>query len=174
MSTITSIKPLENFDDFSKVFKVFESFPFFEKWTTEEIRQEFEVNQNNGHIFGYYEDGSCVGFVSMREQLPVNIPMHFGHKVTKVLYIADIAVLPKYRHHGIATTLLEYALNTAKSENFSYAYFRINENNPMAMGIVKKQGFRKEYDLFEIDTHPHIDNKLRTNEEFRVFMTKKL
>ena len=167
------IRNLEDFTDYLRIFKVFESFPFFEKWTEEEIREEFDLNVANGHIFGYYENGDCVAFISMRNQQPNEHPVHYGHE-SKVLYLSDLAVLPKYRHRGIATQLLEHALNVAVSEGYKFAYLRINDNNPMAFGIAKKQGFRKEYDYCEVVTRPHTMALLKHSEEFRIFMSKKL
>ena len=169
----TFIKKLESFDDFSLVFKVFESFPFFEKWTQEEIRKEFDLNLSKGHIFGYYKDNLCVGFISMREQQPNEHPVHYNHG-SKVIYFSDIAVLPQYRRQGIATKLFEYAINVAISEEYQYAYLRINDNNPMAFDIAKKHGFVKEYDLYEIVSRPHSVNNKKNTEEFRIFMSRKL
>lgn len=170
---MSNIMQLTNFSDFSKVFKVFESFPFFERWTQEEVRQEFDTNVNNGHIFGYYEDDTCVGFVSVRNQRPNEHPVHYEH-AAKVLYLSDLAVLPQYRNRGIATQLLEHAINVAVSEGYDYVYLRINESNPMAYDIAKKHGFCKEYEYFELVTRPHTSDKLRKKEDFRIFMTKKL
>lgn len=167
------IKKLEDFNEFLLVFKVFENFPFFEKWTVDEIRREFDVNQSNGYIFGYYEDGLCVGFISVRNQSPNEHPVHYGHE-NKVLYISDLAVLPQHRGQGIATQLLKHALEVAVSENYAYAYLRINHNNPMGLEIAKNAGFRKEHDLCQVVSRPHTNERLGSNEEFRIFMTKKL
>lgn len=167
------IKNLDDFTEYSRIFKVFESFPFFEKWTEEEIREEFDLNVANGHIFGYYEDGTCVAFISMRNQQPNEHPVHYGHE-SKVLYLSDLAVLPKYRQRGIATQLFEHALNVAVSEGYKFAYLRINDNNPMAFDIARKQGFRKEHDYCEIVTRPHTRDASKHPEEFRIFMSKEL
>lgn len=168
-----NIRRLENFSEFALVFKVFESFPFFEKWTEEEVRKEFDMNLANGHIFGYYEDDTCVGFISMRNQCPHEHPVHYGHENSRVVYFSDLAVLPQYRRRGIATQLLEYALENSISENYEFAYLRINDNNPMAFDIAKKQGFCKEYDVCEVVSIPHT-NVGKNTEEFRIFMSKKL
>lgn len=169
----TGIKNLQDFKEFSHIFKVFESFPFFEKWTEEEVLKEFDLNSDNGHIFGYYQDGKCVGFISMRNHYPNEHPVHYGHE-SRVVYISDLAVLPKYRRCGIATQLLEYAVKVVTSEGYEYAYLRINENNPMAFNIAKKQGFRKEYDSCEVVSRAHTHHSCRPTEEFRIFMSKKL
>ena len=166
----TGITKLENFNDFSTVFKVFEGFPFFENWSQEDIRQEYNTNSTNGQIFGYYENDSCVGFISMRPQRPNEHPVHYGHE-SRVMYISDLAVLPNYRNRGIATKLLEYAIQFAISENYQYIYTRLNDNNSMAYDIIKKKGFHKDYDFCEIVKHSHHG---RNSEEFRIFMYKKL
>ena len=168
-----SIKSIENFKDYSTVFKVFENFPFYEKWTEEEIKKEFDLNLANGHIFGYYENDNCLGFISMREQIPNEHPVHYKD-TSKVVYLSDLAVLPKYRRQGIANHLLDYALSTAISEGYEYAYLRINSKTPMASDIAKKHGFHKEYDSYEIVSRPVVNDKLRQKENFRIFMTKKL
>lgn len=169
----TNIQKLENFADFSNVFRVFESFPFFEKWTQDEIRNEFDCNLKDGYIFGYYTDGQCVGFISMREQHPGEHPVHYGHD-SKVLYLSDLAVLPQFRHRGIGTSLFKYALELAISKNFEYAYLRMNDNNSMAYNIAKKQGFSREYEYCEVVSHTSSCDRRRPTEEFRIFMSKKL
>lgn len=170
---VKNIKSIEDFKDFLTVFKVFESFPFFEKWTQEEVRYEYDMNLAHGHIFGYYENDTCVGFISMKAQNPSEHPIHYGHE-SKVLYLSDLAVLPQYRHRGIASQLLEYAINVAISEGYDYAYLRINEKNPMGYDIAKRQGFSKEFDLYEIVSRPHTNNSMKNADEFRIFMSKKL
>lgn len=168
-----NIRALEDFNDFQKVFSVFESFPFFEKWTTEEVRQEYDLNMKDGKIFGYYEGDKCIGFISVRSQQPNEHPVHFDHQ-SKVLYISDIAVLPGSRRQGIGSQLMKYALDYASKEKYTFAYLRINENNPMAYGIAENFGFRKEYDLYEIVAMPHSKKHDRHNEEFRIFMSRKI
>jgi len=165
----TGIQTLQDFKEFSHIFKVFESFPFFEKWTEQEIRNEYKLNTDTGYIFGYYQDGKCVGFISIRNQHPNEHPVHYGHE-SKVVYISDLAVLPQYRRQGIATQLFEYAVKVATSKGYEYAYLRINDNNPMAFNIAKKQGFRKEYDSCEVVSRPHTNHCGRPTEEFRIFM----
>ena len=169
----SNIKNIENFEDYLKIFKVFEGFPFYEKWTEEEIKEEFDLNLTKGHIFGYYEDDNCLGFISMRNQIPNEHPVHYKD-VAKVVYFSDLAVLHQYRRRGIANQLFDYALYIAKSEGYEYAYLRINDNTPMAYDIAKRHGFHKEYDSYEIVSRPVMNNKLRQKENFRIFMTKKL
>ena len=56
-----------NFKDFAKVFKTFETFPFFEKWTEEALIDEYKSFQDDGIILGYYtEDGKCVAILTMK------------------------------------------------------------------------------------------------------------
>ena len=169
----TNIQKLENFSDYLNVFKVFESFPFFEKWTLDEIRNEFESNVREGQIYGYYIDGKCVGFISMRNVHENEHPLHYAH-ASKVLYLSDLAVLPKFRHKGIGTALLQHALNIAVSQGYKYAYLRMNENNSMADNIAKHLGFSREFDSYEIVSHSSSREKKRNTEEFRIFMSKKL
>ena len=168
-----NIRCIEDFNDYLEVFKIFEGFPFFEKWTEEEIRKEFDLNLTKGHIFGYYENDTCIGFISMREQIPNEHPVHYKD-VFKVVYLSDLAVKPQYRRRGIASRLLDYAFEVAKSEGYEYAYLRINSKTPMAYDLAKKYGFRQEYDSYEIVTREETSHKLRNKENVRVFMTKKL
>ena len=105
----------------------------------------------------------------MRNQHPNEHPVHYGHE-SKVVYLSDLAVLPQHRRHGIATKLLEHALTVAVSESYDYVYLRINENNPMAFDIAKKQGFKRDYNSCE-----EVKSKSgKKTEEFRIFMYKKL
>lgn len=61
----------------------------------------------------------------------------------------------------------------ALSEKYEFAYLRINNNNPMAFDIAKKQGFCKEYDAYEVVPIPHTYEGKNT-EEFRIFICQYL
>ncbi len=160
------------FDDFAKVFRVFESFPFYEKWTLEEIRAEYESFMNGGFIFGYFtHEGCCVAILTMRNYEPGEHPVDFDEGA-KVVYLSDVATLFEYRNRGIGTHLFEHAIRHMKALGYDYIYLRTNEENSMSYGIAKKCGFTKMYDVIQEVERKRIDGV--TKKDVRIFMQKKL
>lgn len=163
-----------SFSDFAKVFKVYESYPFYESWSDEELKQEYDfVNKNNGMIFGYYLDNECVSMVIIYPMIPGEHPVKYPED-KKVMYLSDIATIREYRGHGCASKLFDYALEHTKVLGYDYIYLRTNydETISMSAGIAKKCGFKR------IDGIDQIVTKMRINgtvgDDRRMFMDKKL
>ena len=170
---ISNIKKLDKFEDFKKVFNtVFSEFPFFESWTEEEIRETYNLNQREGIIFGYYNGEDCLGFISMRNHHQYEHPIDFKGK--KSIYISHIAVLPKYRHNGIASALVPYALDFATNLGYEYAYLRLNDDFPMGLGIAKRNEFVRDFKVCQEVTHSRTHRRSRKPDDLRVFMFKEL
>ena len=169
-----SIKPITNFEDFESVFKVFEGFPYSEIWTPSQIKKEFDSYKKNGYVFGYYIEDKCVGMISAVPVDSCSVTFDVPDGLS-VIYVRDIAVLPEFRHRGIGSTLFKNMLEFAKKLGYSYAFFRYSDTNPMILGIAKKLGFTRDYDACEVISHPrHDDSLLRSDEDLRFFMYKKL
>lgn len=161
-----------NFEDFAKVFKVFESFPFFESWTTEEIRKEYESFQQNGIIFGYYEkNGECASILTMKPYERGKHPVNYSNDV-KVMYLSDVATRLEYRRQGIGTHLFEHAIQHLEVLGYDYIYLRTNEENSMSYGIAKRCGFNQLYDIIEEVERKRTDGTI--TKDARIFMEKKL
>ena len=105
-----TIRNCVGLEDFAKVFKVFESFPFFESWSDDEVREEYESFQHGGIIFGYYaDDGECAGILTMKPYEPGKHPVKYPSDA-KVMYLSDVATRFEYRNQGIGTHLFEHAI----------------------------------------------------------------
>lgn len=167
-----NIRSNVNFKDFVKVFKEFESFPFFEKWSKEDLIKEYESFQNGGIIFWYYIKGDiCVAILTMKPYEQGKHPVHYSSK-DKVMYLSDVATLFEYRNHGIGTNLFKHAIRHTEVLGYDYIYLRTNEKNSMSYGIAKKCGFKKIWDLIEEVERIRIDGT--TAKDLRIFMEKKL
>lgn len=57
-------------------------------------------------------------------------------------YIYYVCVLKEYRGNGIASKLLDRAIELAKEENISYIELTSNKTRKEAQGLYKKMGFR--------------------------------
>ena len=160
--------------DFAKVFNVFSYAPFFEEWTAEmvlEVYNSFKVK--DGFIFGYYLDDECVGILTLRPFIPDEHPVKFPSD-SKVMYLSDIATLPKCRCMGIGTQLMLHGLRHSKVLGYDYIYLRTNEKSiSMSYHIAEKCGFAQIWDLCqEVEfprTNPNIPSK-----DLRIFMSREL
>lgn len=57
--------------------------------------------------------------------------------------LQQIAVLEKYRKKGIASNLIEYAVNYLTDAKVKRFYLEVNENNLIAIKVYEKLGFKK-------------------------------
>ena len=57
--------------------------------------------------------------------------------------ITNIAVHPKYRNNGIASTLLGKMIDFAKNENLEFVTLEVRESNIKAIKLYEKYGFLK-------------------------------
>ncbi|MBR1984922.1 MAG: ribosomal protein S18-alanine N-acetyltransferase [Clostridia bacterium] len=97
-----------------------------------------ELKQTNRLNFVYEENGKVVAYC-------------FSILGLDTLEILDIAVLPKYRHNGIAKKLLSHIENLAKQQNPEISfYLEVSEKNEIARKVYEKLGYsiiskRKDY-----------------------------
>lgn len=167
-----TIRNCVGLEDFAKVFKVFESFPFFESWSDDEIREEYESFQHGGIIFGYYaDDGECAGILTMKPYEPGKHPVKYPSDA-KVMYLSDVATRFEYRNQGIGTHLFEHAIRHLEVLGYDYIYLRTNEENSMSYGIAKRCGFVQLFDIIEEVERRRTDGTVA--KDARIFMEKKL
>ena len=90
-----------DFENFKKVFMVFEAEPFYEAWTEEDYVEEFLDFIENGQIYGIFIKDNICGLITIKEkylkwdELDIN--------VEKSIYLSDIAVRKNSRNNGYAT-----------------------------------------------------------------------
>lgn len=158
--------------EFTKVFKVFESFPFFERWTNSDIEKEYNEDKKNGTIFGYYtDDGICAGILILKEYAPGKHPVQFPDNA-KVMYLSDVATLFTYRNRGIGTALVKHAIRHTQVLGYDYIYLRTNEEDSMSYGIAIKCGFKKIYDSIQEVERVRTDGTIK--KDARIFLEKKI
>lgn len=78
------------------------------------------------YLYGFYEDNTLIGFIHV-------------NKLYEVMDIVNIVVNPLYRKKGIATKLIEYAVN--QFNDLKTIMLEVNENNSNAISLYKKNGF---------------------------------
>ena len=132
----------ENYTDFYKMYKIFEEPPYSEKYSDEEILNEYELLTAGGHVYGYYENGNCIGLVTYNKMILYEHPIHYENP-NEVAYLSDVTVPKEHRGKGIGTSLMKYALLDAKNEGYKIMYMRtLQPEQSMSYGIALKLGFK--------------------------------
>ena len=171
------IKKLQSFEEFEKVFKAYGFFPYYERWEPEEIREEYEFNLKNGFLYGCFNDGDCVGIVTMCASIHCDHPIHFKEP-EKVLYISNLVVSLKHRYHGFGTALAEFAASFAEKNRYKTVYFRYRERQELGIQIAKRLEFQKIPDVCEEvsrnRTAKEYTEQYQKGTDLRFFMKKEL
>ena len=167
-----SIKNNITYEDFKKVFKVFESYPYFEKFIEQKIIDEYQSFQNGGYSYGYYtEEGECVAIITnypyKRGEHPVDYP-----KDLKIMYLSHLATMFEYRNQGIATKLFKYTIQQMEEMGYDYIYYRTKKENSMSYSIGKKFGFTEIPNIIEYIEYKKQDESIIKDP--RIFLEKKL
>ncbi len=84
--------------------------------------------------FVWQESGKVVGNLSL---------IRFGRHDEPIYLIANVAVLPEFRRHGIARLLTKRALSEAKTRQASAAWLHVRDDNPPAIELYKSLGFQE-------------------------------
>lgn len=126
-----------DFENFKKVFIVFEAEPFYEAWTEEEYIQEFADFINNGQMYGIFLENDICGLITIKEKYLKWDELEID--VEKSVYLSDIAVRKNARNRGYATRLMQYIISEF-GENYDI-YMRTNLENSMSEGIALKNNF---------------------------------
>ena len=91
------------------------------------------IAEKNGNLFVAEVDGECAGFVECYERV-------FEYREKPIMFISELAVLPKFRNLGVGTKLIEKVAELAKSHDcFSLELNVYNGNS--AVEFYEKQGF---------------------------------
>ncbi len=139
---MSNIRELENVEDFKKVYMVFSGPPYNEKYTDEELENLFNDYKKEGFIYGAYVNNSCVGLVAVEIGARQNQPIEFEQS-KKVMYLADVAVLDKYRRKGLGNQLMLYAIMQSKLLGYDELYMRTLQKGSMSANIAKRLGFKE-------------------------------
>lgn len=136
------IKNVDNYEEFKKVFSVFSGAPFFEKWTEDKLKYEYDYLKKDGEIYGYYLDNhEIIGLVSIVFGAIKNHPLIFKNP-EKTIYLSDIAVIYSQRGNGYAKKLADFIINYVNKINYyDEIYMRTNLEGSMSEKIFLERGF---------------------------------
>lgn len=141
------INEITNFQTFCNVYKIYSYPPYNEKWSEEEIKQEFLKIIQNGVLFGYFIGDKCIGILALRSR---NQPLVFQNGI-KAIYLSDLAILYEYNKTQAASKLVEFAINYSKENGYSKIYLRtLKDHSSIEFNVFKKAGFRKLQDVIQI------------------------
>lgn len=133
------IRRLEDndFNNFKKVFMVFESEPFYEAWTENDYIEEFIDFIENGQIYGIFLEDDICGLITIKMKYQKWSELEID--IEQSIYLSDIAVCKKNRNKGYATKLMQYIIEEF-GDNYDI-YMRTNLDNSMSEGIAIKNNF---------------------------------
>lgn len=156
-----TIKKGVSFEDFKNVYKVFSGAPYFEKYTEEEYREIYDEYNRKGVIIGAYNEDECIGLIAFEDGFKKEQGVDYKDK--KVTYLADIAVLEKYRKLGLGTQLMIYGILESKKSGYDIIYMRtLEEGQSMSYGIAKRVGFNQIPNLSQTVTRERMNGNIET------------
>ena len=138
----SKIKELNELGDFKRIYRVFSGPPYNEKYTDEELEEIFREYQEKGYIYGVYKESQCVGLIALERGAKSNQPIKFENG-KKIMYLADVAVLEKYRKKGLGNQLMLYGVMQSKLMGYQKLYMRTLEKGSMSKGIALRLGFKQ-------------------------------
>lgn len=139
------IRELENLEDFNRVYQVFSGAPYYEKYTDEEIKEIYDEYKEKGKIYGAFDkENECIGIVAVERGVKKDHPVSFNNGDDEVMYLAEVAVLDKYRKAGVGSQLMLYAVMESKLLGYKKMYMRtIGGGKSMSYNIANKIGFKQ-------------------------------
>ncbi len=144
----SKIKELNELGDFKRIYRVFSGPPYNEKYTDEELEEIFREYQEKGYIYGVYKESQCVGLIALERGAKSNQPVKFENG-KKIMYLADVAVLEKYRKKGLGNQLMLYGVMQSKLMGYQKLYMRTLEKGSMSKGIALRLGFKQIPDIYQ-------------------------
>ena len=147
--------------DFEKVYRVFSEPPYNEEYTEGEIEEIFNEYNQSGYIYGAYNEDECVGLVAIERGAKKDQPVSFEDE--NIMYLADVAVLDKYRRTGLGSQLMLYAVLQSKALGYKKMYMRtLEKGKSMSYGIAKKIGFKQIPNVFQDVERERTDGTIGT------------
>ena len=95
---------------------------FFNIYKLEDI-----LSNEYDYLYGFYSNNRLVAFIHV-------------NKLYEVMDIVNIVVNPEYRRQGIATKLIEYAIE--QFDDLKSIMLEVNESNYNAISLYNKNGFK--------------------------------
>lgn len=143
------IRKLESREDFKKVYQVFTEEPYNEEYTEEELDEIYDEYMEKGFMYGAYINDECSGLIAIERGVKKDQPVSYDEESTA--YLADVAVLRKFRNTGLGTQLMIYGVMAAKQEGFKTMYMRtLEKGKSMSYGIAERLGFSQVPNTYQI------------------------
>lgn len=101
---------------------------FSKPWSEQALAEG--LAREDARYFAADVDGNVVGYLG-------------AHNVFGDVSVTNIAVDPAYRRQGVATTLLNALLKSAKEEGASRVLLEVRVSNEAAITLYEKAGFRR-------------------------------
>lgn len=86
------------------------------------------------------ENGKVIGYVMCRIETGMSIFRLLG--IAKKSHVISIAVLPEYRHQGVAHALMRRAMRAMRLYKAKECFLEVRMSNTAAVNLYKKMGFR--------------------------------
>ena len=104
-----------------------ENASFSKPWTYSGFENELS-NETANFLVAVY-DNTEIGYIGF-------------HTVLDEGYVANIAVLPEFRRHGIAGVLLENAIEICREKSLAFLSLEVRKSNEKAISLYNKFGFK--------------------------------
>lgn len=153
------IRELTSLEDFERVYSVFSGYPYYEKYTEQEVEEIFRGYQERGVIFGAYQNENCVGLIALERGVQEGHPVSFEEE--NVMYLADVAVLERYREKGLGTQLMLYGMMQSKQLEYDRLYMRTLQDESMSKPIALKVGFTQIPRLIQYVEKERVDGTVK-------------
>lgn len=165
--------------DYIELYKeIFSKAPYFEIFTDKEAEEVYQLSLLNSTIsLLAIKDNKIIGFA-----LGIQLSIHNDEKfktliseyfnLDKVLYNAELGVLPKYRGLGIGSKLVEKRVLFAKDMGYETICMRTKKKGSMSISLYQKLGFKILEGVEEISTTKK--NILLNELDVRIILYKNL
>ncbi|CAA6802642.1 MAG: Unknown protein [uncultured Sulfurovum sp.] len=166
-------------NDYIKIYQnIFAQSPYFEIFTDEEVEEVYQLTLLNATIsLLAIENNQIIGFA-----LGIKLSIHHDEKfkilanqyfdLDKVLYNAELGVLPEYRNMGIGNKLIQKRLSFAKDIGYKIVCMRTKKEGSMSISLYQKLGFKILDGVEEVSKTKK--NTLLNKKDIRVILYKNI
>lgn len=128
--------------------KIFSQAPYFEIFTDEEVAEVYRLSLLDSSIsLLAIKDNKIIGFalgiklsIHNDDKFKTLVGKHFN--INKVLYNAELGVLPEYRGLGIGGKLIDERMLFAKKMGYEIICMRTKKEGSMSISLYQKLGFK--------------------------------
>jgi ribosomal protein S18 acetylase RimI-like enzyme len=124
-------------------------------WSEEyPTRETFDNDLNNGWLYCLKEGNKVIAAVSLGDFGEFNdVDLPWSKAIRHPCELARIGVLPLYGGKGIGTLVLNHAINTARKLNFDGIRLMVSPQNPPAVAMYRRAGFKIVGEVDRFDMH---------------------